>query len=430
MADRESLINAWSRNSIAPALRLLGQRGSATGYAIRDFLYRSGVRFIWVELTGDEQARKLAGVAGLWDSRLPVCLFPEGTRLECPTIRQIAEKLGWYKNLSCREYDLAILGGGPAGLSAAVYGASEGLKTVLIERSVLGGQASSSSSIENYLGFPSGISGADLAQRARDQACKFGAEILLLQEGVRAEFHAGDGIGYLADGTKFVMRSSICASGVDYRRLHLANEERFRGAGIYYGAGASEANLCVNEQVFVVGGGNSAGQAAMHFTPRAGKVTMVIRADALKRTLSAYLVDRIQSSPQIEVLTHTEVSALHGYDSLQAITLTNNQTGVQRIVETHRVFLCLGGIPRTDWAAEAGVVRDEQCYLLTGPDLRHDGRYPINWPLDRDPYYLETSTPGLFAAGDVRHGSVKRCASAVGEGAMAVAFAYRYLESH
>jgi thioredoxin reductase (NADPH) len=410
-------------------LRLFGARRSSTAYTLRDFLHRSDVPFEWIELSTDEQARELAQVANLLDGRLPVCLFSDGTRLECPTIRQITETLGWFRNVSRTEYDLAILGAGPAGLSAAVYGASEGLKTLLIERSAVGGQAGTSSRIENYLGFPDGIAGADLAHRAREQACRFGAEIVMLREGVRAEFSDGKGIGHLGDGSSFVMHSSICASGVEYRRLNLWNEDRLRGAGVYYGAGASEAELCRDQDVFVVGGGNSAGQAAMHFSPRARKVTILIRGDGLKQTLSEYLLDRIAAAPNVEVLPRTEVTELHGDQALRAITLTNTRTGTQQQVETCWLFLCLGGIPNTEWAGVAGIVRDEQCYLVTGPDLR---QFEMNgkWPLDREPYYLETSTPGLFAAGDVRHGSVKRCASAVGEGAMAVTFAHRYLAGH
>ena len=269
-----------------------------------------------------------------------------------------------------------------------------------------------------------------MAKRAREQASRFGAEILLLREGVRAELRPGQSIGHLADGTSFVMHSAICASGVEYRRLNLWNEDRLRGAGVYYGAGTSEAELCTDTEVFVVGGGNSAGQAAMHFSRYARKVCIVIRADGLKETLSQYLVDRIQNSPRIEVKPHTEVSELHGTNRLEAITLTNNVTGQQQTVETCWLFLCLGGSPNTEWAGDAGLVRDQQSYLVTGPDLRQHTGFASTWPLDREPYYLETSFPGMFAAGDVRHGSIKRCASAVGEGAMAVTFVHRYLASH
>ncbi|MGH9712763.1 MAG: NAD(P)/FAD-dependent oxidoreductase [Candidatus Acidiferrales bacterium] len=408
------------------AIRIFGRSESARAYAIRDFLRRGDVPFEWVEFISEEQARQI-GVEIPDDKRLPVCIFPDGTRLESPTIRQISEKLGWLRDPSRTEYDLAIYGAGPAGLSAAVYGASEGLKTVLIERSVVGGQAGTSSKIENYLGFPEGISGSELAKRAREQACKFGAEILMLREGVRGEFEPGKGTGYLADGTKIVAHATICATGVTYRRLNLENEDRFEGVGVYYGAGASEAALCANDHVFVVGGGNSAGQAVMHFARYARKVTMVIRRHCLKETLSQYLVDRIHASPQVEVLTQTEVTALHGDHMLRAITLTNNRTGRQETVETKWLFLCLGGVPHTEWAAAVGIARDTEGYLVTGPDLRLDKEYLKNWPLERAPYYLEASIPGLFAAGDVRHGSVKRCASAVGEGAMAVTFVHRYL---
>jgi thioredoxin reductase (NADPH) len=412
-----------------PKLKLFGSPGSPPAYAIRDFLHRSDVPFEWVEIHSNEQARQI-GVEHARDPRLPVCVFPDGTRLEHPTVRQIIEKLGWFHTPSCTQYDLAIYGAGPAGLSAAVYGASEGLKTVLVERWAIGGQAGSSPKIENYLGFPAGISGADLAERAREQACRFGAEILLAREGVRGEFTAGMRTGYLADGTKIVARTAICATGIDYRRLGLPNEDRFIGAGLYYGAGASEASMCGNEHVFIVGGGNSAGQAALHFARFAKLVTMVIRGDSLKSTLSTYLIDRIRSTSNIEVLTNTEMTQLEGDEMLRAITLTNRKTGEERTFETKWLFVCIGGSPHTDWALEAGVVRDEAGYLVTGPDLHFEGQSSNGgWPLERSPYYLETNVPGLFAAGDVRHGSVKRCASAVGEGAMAVTLAHRYLSA-
>jgi thioredoxin reductase (NADPH) len=408
-------------------IELMGTRGSSEAYAIRDFLHRSDVPFRWIELTSDDEARAKAGVDSLGDPRLPVCLFPDGTRLQHPTIRQIIEKLGWFRNPSRSEYDLAIYGAGPAGLSAAVYGASEGLKTVVIERLAIGGQASSSPKIENYLGFPGGISGAELAERAREQALRFGAEILLNREGVRGDFMPGKGIGYLADGTKIIARASICATGVAYRRLGLPNEERFFGAGVYYGAGASEAMLCGRRHVYVVGGGNSAGQAALHFCRYTDKVTIVVREDSLEYSLSEYLIDRLRSTPQIEILLCTEVVALHGDRVLHAITLRDNRTGREWTAETGWLFLCIGGEPQTNWAAEIGILRDQAGYLLTGADLKIDGKWPSNWTLDREPHPMETNIPGVFAAGDVRHGSIKRCASAVGEGAMAVVSVHRYL---
>jgi thioredoxin reductase (NADPH) len=351
--------------------------------------------------------------------------------MDCPTIRQIVEKLGWFTNPSRAEYDLAIYGAGPAGLSASVYAAADGLKTVLVERWALGGQAGSSSRIENYLGFPEGISGADLAERAREQAHKFGVEILLARQGVRAEFDPakGIGVGYLEDGTRVVAHASICATGIAYRRLGLPDEDRFLGAGVYYGAGASEASLTRGQDVYVVGGGNSAGQAVMHFSQFARHITMVVRGDSLKSTLSQYLIDRIYAKPNVEVRTRTEVTALHGDEILEEITLADRRTNQEWNARTHWLFVCIGGAPQTDWAQQCGIIRDDGGYLMTGPDLiiMNGRQRPANWNLDREPYYLETNVPGVFAAGDVRHGSVKRCASAVGEGSMAVAFVHRYL---
>ena len=417
-----------AHNDTSAQLMVFGRAGSASAYSIRDFLHRSDVPFEWVELHNDEQARAL-GLNDRRDSRFPLCVFPDGTRLECPTVRQITEKLGWFHNPSRSEYDLAVYGAGPAGLSAAVYGASEGLKTVVIEKWAVGGQAGSSPKIENYLGFPCGISGADLAERAREQACRFGAEFLLAREGVRGEFSAGKGTGFLADGTKIVARAAICATGVQYHKLGLPDEQKFLGAGLYYGAGSSEASFCTGEHVFMVGGGNSAGQAALYFAKVAKRLTMVVRGESLKATLSTYLIDRIASTQNVEVLTNTEVTAVSGDERLQSIQLTDLRSGSSRTAQTRWLFVCIGGEPHTNWAIEAGILRDPAGYLLTGPDLLRDGRPPHGWPLERVPYYLETSVPGMFAAGDVRHGSVKRCASAVGEGAMAITMVHRYLES-
>ncbi|HEY1754446.1 MAG TPA: FAD-dependent oxidoreductase [Bryobacteraceae bacterium] len=417
---------AESQSRSTPAIKICGKVGCPQAYAIRDFLHRNDVPFHWIELRTEEQCRAL-GIDALGDEGAFVCVFPDETRLEKPTVRQIVEKLGWLHNPSLSEYDLAIFGAGPAGLSAAVYGASEGLKTVLVERWAVGGQAGSSPKIENYLGFPNGVSGADLAERAREQACRFGAEILLACEGVRGEFTTGKRVGYLADGTKISARAAICATGIDYSHLGLPNEGKFHGAGLYYGAGAREAELCGNEHVFIAGGGNSAGQASIHFARFARKVTIVVRGDSLKATLSQYLIDRITSTSNIEVLTNSDATALHGDKILEAVTLKNRLTSQEQTRKTKWLFVCIGGAPRTDWAVEAGVVRDEAGYLVTGPDLLLECKRPNGWPLNRGPYYLETNVPGLFAAGDVRHGSVKRCASAVGEGAMSVMFVHRYL---
>lgn len=412
-----------------PALvKIYGRLGNASTYAIRDFLHRCDVPFEWVALDSDQQARDAADVEHLRDERLPVCVFPDGARMEAPTIRQLIERLGWFRNPSRTEYDLAIYGAGPAGLSAAVYAGADGLSTVLVERWAVGGQAGSSSKIENYLGFPEGISGIGLAERARVQAEKFGVEILLAREGVSAQLQPGRGVGVLEDGTRIVARASICATGVTYRCLGLPNEAQLLGAGLYYGAGASEAPLTAGEHVVIVGGGNSAGQAAMHFALHAQRVSMVVRGDSLKSSLSHYLVQRIATTRNIEVRTHTEVTALHGDKTLRAITLRHTATGEERRVPTRWMFVCIGGEPQTQWASAIGMVRDEAGYLVTGRDLLRDGAQPPRWPLDREPYFLETNIPGVFAAGDVRHGAVRRCASAVGEGAMAVAFVHRVLD--
>jgi thioredoxin reductase (NADPH) len=422
--------SAVPHSAPAPLVRIVGKPGSARAYAIRDFLHRCDVPFEYVECTSDLEARERAGVSGLQDSRLPVCFFPDGTRMDCPTIRDITRKLGWFAHPSRAEYDLAIYGAGPAGLSAAVYGAADGLKVVCVERWAVGGQAASSSRIENYLGFPEGVSGNELFERAREQALKFGAEILLAREGVRAEFPPGKGVGHLEDGTRIVARASICATGVAYRRLGLPGEERFLGAGVYYGAGASEAPLTQGVDVYVVGGGNSAGQATMHFSAFARRVFLVAREAALGENMSAYLVERIRAASNIEVLTRTQVAALAGNTLLEEITLADCDTGAKRTARTSWLFVCIGGVPQTSWAEAAGIVRDEKGYLVTGPDLSSNGEHAPRWPLERAPFFLETNMPGVFAAGDVRHGSVKRAASAIGEGAMAVAFVHRHLAHH
>jgi thioredoxin reductase (NADPH) len=413
----------------AAPVRIFGKRGCPAAYAIRDFLQRSDVPFEWIEFKDDAQAQKELGVQNVDDARLPICTFADGTRLEHPTMRQITEKLGWFRNPSRSEYDLAIYGAGPAGLSASVYGASEGLKTVLVERFAVGGQAGTSPKIENYLGFPEGISGADLAERAREQALRFGAELLIHRAGVRGEFTPCKGIVDLDDGTKIISRVSVCATGVEYRRLGLPDEDRLFGAGVYYGAGASEAKLCGNEHVVIVGGGNSSAQASLHLAHYARKVTIVMREGRLNDNVSEYLVDRIKHTPNIRIMPKTVVVALHGDEVLQAVTLRHRETGEEQTIATGFLFVCLGGVPNTEWAKEVGIVRDEEGYLLTGPDLRKFGHLSDHWKLNREPYYLETSMPGVFAAGDVRRGSIKRVASAVGEGAMAIAFVHRYLAS-
>ena len=409
-------------------VKLYGQPNSAAAYEIRDFLNRTVVEFDWIELSNDAECDRELKLPALSNVRLPVVELPDGTQLFCPTIREIAQHLGWVAQPKFKEYDLSIYGAGPAGLSAAVYAASEGLRTVLVERHAVGGQAGTSSLIENYMGFPEGISGADLAERARQQAVKFGIELLLLREGMKSEFRDNRIYTDMADGSKMIARANICATGIEYRRLNLPNEDQFLKVGLFYGAGASEAPLCGGEQVFIVGGGNSAGQAAMYLSRYAEKVTMLIRGDTLAATLSQYLVERITHQSNIEVLFQAQVTGLAGDTSLHQIEVTNCRDRSSQKIDTRRLFVCIGGAPNTEWAKDTNIIRDRAGYLVTGSDLFQEGRPPECWTLDRDPFFLETSVPGSFAAGDVRHGSVKRVASAVGEGAMAVTFVHKYLE--
>jgi len=409
-------------------VRLYGQPDSAQAYEIRDFLNRTVVEFDWILITCDADCNRELGLPSLNDVRLPVIELPNGTKLFAPTIHEIAQHLGWVTQPKLKEYDVSIYGAGPAGLSAAVYAASEGLRTVLVERHAVGGQAGTSSLIENYMGFPEGISGANLAERARQQAVKFGIELLLLREGTKSEFKNNRIYTDMADGSKMIARANICATGVEYRRLNLPNEDQFLKVGLFYGAGASEAPMCQDEHVFVVGGGNSAGQAAMYFSRYARKVTILVRANNLAATLSHYLINRITNTSNIEVMFQSQVTKLSGDTSLRQIEVTNYNDGKVQQIDTGRLFVCIGGAPNTEWAKDTNIIRDLSGYLVTGSDLLKDGRPPECWTIERDPFFLETSVPGSFAAGDVRHGSVKRVASAVGEGAMAVTFAHKYLE--
>lgn len=417
---------------IAPAtateIKVYGRAGSTEGYDIRDFLSRTVVEFEWTDLTCEDDCRNTLGLAELESLRFPIVEFPGGDRLFAPNVREIADRLGWVTTPRHKEYDVSIYGGGPAGLSAAVYAASEGLRTVLIERYAVGGQAGTSSLIENYMGFPEGISGAALAERARQQAVKFGAELIMMGEGIQAEFKDDRIHVRMADGGRMIAKSNICATGVEYRRLGVADEARFLGAGLFYGAGVAEAPYCLDKEVFVVGGGNSAGQAVMHFADFARKVTMLVRGGSLADSLSQYLIERIEERSNVEVLYNVEVTGVAGEETLRAITLKDLETSATRAVDATRLFVCIGGTPNTDWAKDTVIMRDRAGYLITGPGLLEKGVPPTCWPLDRQPYYLETSVPGSFAVGDVRHSSIKRVASAVGEGAMAISFVHRYLE--
>lgn len=412
-------------------VRLYGKLNSRAAYDIRDFLQRSVVSFDWIEVQDDEDWRQSLALPAGQDLHLPIVVLPDGRVLSAPSLKELADTLGWVTEPRLREYDLSIYGAGPAGLSAAVYAASEGLKVIVVERHAVGGQAGSSSLIENYLGFPSGISGGELAERARQQAVKFGAEILVLSEGIKAEFHDGKIVVNLAAGGTMVARANICATGVEYRRLDLPRENEFLGRGLYYGAGAGEAPLCEGQVVYVVGGANSAGQAAMHFANYARKVIMLVRGASFTDTMSNYLATRILANPQIEVRFGEKVVGLDGDSTLRQIQVSDLRNQTVRTEDTNRLFVCIGGKPNTEWAKDTDIMRDGAGYLITGPDLLEAGNRPECWKLHRNPYYLETSVPGSFAAGDVRHGSTKRAAAAAGEGAMAITFVHRYLrESH
>lgn len=398
-------------------LRLYGCPDSPEMYTIRDYLQRSVVDY---------------DLANPYDrsDEPPEVEFPDGTRLINPSLQDIANQLGWLAKPRFEEYDLAIYGAGPAGLSAAVYAASEGLKTILVERGAVGGQAGTSSMIENYLGFPEGIAGAELADRARQQALKFGAEILLLKEGVSVCFKENRIIVELKDGTVIGSKTNICATGVEYARLDLPDENNFLFRGLYYGAGASEASLCYDRDIYIIGGGNMAGQAASYFSGFARKVYLVVRKGNLSYSLSDYLIKRIESIKNIEVIFNTEVTALEGDRELRQITLKNNVTGIETRHETGKLFACIGGDPNTDWAIGTDLLRCKKGYLVTGNDLLTHEQFRQQWQSERLPFHLETSVPGFFAVGDVRFGSVKRVASAVGDGAMAVTQVHQYLLNH
>jgi thioredoxin reductase (NADPH) len=389
--------------------------GGSAAFPIRDFLTRANVDFEYLDEEGPP------GEA--------VCTLGNGTQLVSPTLAELAGHLGLLAPASTEPYDLVIVGAGPAGLAAAVYAASEGLATAVVEREVPGGQAGTSSDIENYLGFPDGIPGVDLADRARRQAAKFGAEMLVLREVTAGGFVDGLFRSNLSDGTSVRSRCVLCASGVKWRRLDAPGVDRLLHAGVYYGAAISEGPGVRDKDVFVIGGGNSAGQAAMNFAGLARSVTLVVRSAGLAASMSSYLEHRIDEAPNVAVLTDTEVTAVGGDDWLRTITLRDSRTGEHRVVDAHALFICIGGVPHTGWVGDAGLLLDSAGYLVTGRELRDPALTAGKqvWPLQRDPYLLETSRPGVFAAGDVRRGSTKRVAAAVGEGALAVELVHRYL---
>src|ERR1700758_2969968 len=427
----DALLDDWQA-SYRPAydgIRVLGTRWSPRCYELRDFLARNHVPYQWidVELSGnDPETKRLLEALGPEGASLPVVLFPDGTKFLESVPADVAQKVGLRTRAQTDFYDLAIIGGGPAGLAAAVYGASEGLHTVMIEREAPGGQAGMSSRIENYLGFPNGLSGGDLARRAVVQAERFGVEILSPQEARSVRTEGSYRIIKLADGNEISCYALLVATGVQWRRLEAPGVDQLQGAGIYYGGGATEALSCKGELVYVVGAANSAGQAAMNFARFAERVVILVRGESLASTMSQYLIDQIQETPNIQLWTHASVAEAHGETRLEEISVLCSDTNKVERVPASSMFIFIGALPRTDWLANV-VERDARGFILTGPDLIRDGQRPRGWTLDRDPFLLETNVPGIFAVGDVRHGSVKRVASGVGEGSVAVQFIHQYL---
>jgi thioredoxin reductase (NADPH) len=427
----DDLLDDW-RASYRPAfegIRVLGTRWSPRSYEMRDFLARNHVPYQWIDVelsSSDPETKRILEILGPEANSLPIVLFPDGTKLLESLPGDVAQKVGLRTRAQTDFYDLAIIGGGPAGLAAAVYGASEGLKTVMVEREAPGGQAGMSSRIENYLGFPTGLSGGDLARRAVVQAQRFGVEILAPQEAVGVRTEGPYRIIKLADGSEISCHALLVATGVQWRRLQAPGVDKLQGAGVYYGGGATEALSCKGEIVYVVGGANSAGQAAMNFARYAEKVVLLVRADGLASTMSQYLIDQIQQTPNIQIWAHASVAELHGDKRLEEVSILCSDTDKTERVPASSMFIFIGALPRTDWLAGL-VERDDRGFILTGPDLIRNGERPKGWVLERDPFLLETNVPGIFAVGDVRHGSVKRVASGVGEGSVAVQFIHQYL---
>jgi thioredoxin reductase (NADPH) len=406
-------------------IRVIGQKWSPQAHRVKYFLARHQIPYQWLDFETEAEARALvehAGQAG----QLPLVLFPDGSHFFNPTLRQIGEKLGLKTRPQMPHYDLVIIGAGPAGLAAAVYGASEGLKTVTIERVAPGGQAGCSSRIENYLGFPAGLSGGDLARRAVAQARRFGAEILTPQHVTKIRLNGQYRVITLSDDSEINCQSLIIATGVSYRQLEIPGLNHLTGAGVYYGSAMSEEMYCRDQDVCIVGAGNSAGQAAMYLSRFARCVRLLVRGDSLAKSMSQYLIDEIARTPNIVVQLQTRVIEAHGEHHLESLTIVNDQTGQTATVPTVALFIFIGAMPLTTCVADL-IECDDRGYILSGADLTLNGRRPRNWPLERNPYLLETNVPGIFVAGDVRHGSIKRVASAVGEGSIAIELIHQYL---
>ena len=423
----DAMLESWKTadHKPVPETKVVGHRWSARSSEVRDFLARNQVAYRWY-LSDEPEGQRLLAAADTDDSHLPVVIAAGGDVLIQPTDGELAEHVGLSTVAAEDFYDVIVIGGGPAGLGAAVYAASEGLKTVLVERIATGGQAGQSSRIENYLGFPDGVSGAQLTERARRQALKFGSELLTTRDAVGVTVNGSARTVSFSDGVEINAHTVILATGVAYRQLASEQLDALTGRGVYYGSALTEATNCVGQDVYIVGGANSAGQAAVYFAKHARKVVMLVRGRSLDASMSYYLIQQIQGIDNIEVRTCTEVVDGSGADHLETLTLRDNASGDTETVKAQWLFVFIGALPQTGWL-DGAILRDQHGFVLTGPDLVTEGGRPASWPLDRDPYHLETSVPGIFVAGDVRAESVKRVASAVGEGAMAVTLVHRYL---
>ena len=406
-------------------VRIIGHRWSPRVHELKTFFVRSRVPYQWLDIERDDEAPAVAERAVPGIKQFPVVLFPDGSFLVDPDVRTVAEKLGLDTEPDARFYDLIVVGGGPAGLSASIYATSEGLQTVIVEQETPGGQASYSASIENYPGFPKGLSGSDLARRAVEQAERFGTEILVTRRATRLRAEGQHRLVTLDDKTELTSHAVLLTTGVTFRWLDAPGCPSLVGAGLYYGAATAEASACRAQDVYILGGGNSAGQAALLLAQYASRVIILALEDSLEETMSKYLVERIRSTENILVRTNHTVVGAEGSDHLEWLTIQNVKTGETERLPTNGLFVFIGATPHTEWLA-GSVARDEQGFILSGFDFIRDERLRPSWPLDREPYRLETSMPGVFVAGDVRKGSVKRVATAVGEGAMAVQFIHQY----
>jgi thioredoxin reductase (NADPH) len=425
----DQLLEAWHAAPDPEMIetRVVGHRWSAPSFKVRDFLARNLVPYRWLPADEPEGSQLLAA-AGVTAADLPLVITADGKSLVQPSAAELAAHVGMTTTPASDFYDLIVVGAGPAGLGAAVYGASEGLRTVLIEKRATGGQAGQSSRIENYLGFPDGVSGSQLTERARRQALKFNVELLTTREVVGLETAGAAKLVKFDDGTTIAGHTVVLSTGVSYRMLDVPGCGELTGRGVFYGAASTEATNCQDEEVYIVGGANSAGQAAVHFSRYAKRVHLLVRGADLRRSMSSYLIDQIEAIDKITVHPFTEVCRSEGDEHLERLTLIDSRTGDRHTVDTSWLFIFIGAEPRTDWL-NGVVVRDQHGFVVTGPDLLRGGERPPGWSLPRDPYHLESSVPGVFAAGDVRSESVKRVASAVGEGAMAVSLVHRYLEA-